>query len=102
MGVIQTGDVGFRAVQSGECSHIPSPSRTALGFHSQLFLPCPIPALDAVSPCGFAVLISQRLGVSNETLGEKPRGGGGSFLFPVGFDVSRLMLLFPCVMSVLR
>ena len=36
-----------------------------------------------------------------EILGEEPRGGeAGTFLnrFPVGFDMSHPMLLFPCIM----
>lgn len=66
---------GLQSCPVWEVSHILSPSQAAPGLRN--------PSLDAFSPCGFTVLISQRLSVFNETLGEEPREDSGSFLFPM-------------------
>lgn len=81
LGVTQTGSVGVRAVQVRECpshNHSKSFPDCPASFHP-LFSSCLAynAGPDSVSPCGFAVLLPQRLGVCGETPAKEPRGGEG-------------------------
>lgn len=72
LGVTQTGGVGVHAVRVRECpshSHSESFPDGPASFHP-LFSSCLADNAgpDSVSPCGFAVLLPQRLGVCDETL----------------------------------